>query len=220
MNNTTGISETCQDLFAHYAHNIIKPNTTGYWVDFGARNWGDGFGQNNTVLLYENGWSGLSMDIGDFGDTYSNLDKNRVHFEKIDCTLIDDVNTLFKKINVPKVVDYLNFDIDEATEHGLLTLEALIKDGYQFNIITIEHDSYRFDTRVRNLQRDLLTEHGYILVAELDLYEDWWIHSSVCVDEFDKLKPISEIKHQGGFSQESLGKLKQCVEQLKLNNNE
>lgn len=214
MSNIKGISETCQDLFAYYAHNIINTNTTGYWVDFGARNWGDGFGQNNTVLLYENGWSGLSLDIGDFKDTYSDLDKNRVHFERIDCTLVDDVCILFKKVNVPKVVDYLNFDIDEATESGLFTLEALMDSGYQFNVTTIEHDSYRFGTRVRDLQREMLTKRGYILAAELDMYEDWWIHRSVYVDKFDKLRPISEIKHQGGFNQESLNKLEQYIKQL------
>lgn len=219
MKQVINKSETCQDLFAYYAHNIIKPNTTGYWVDFGARNWGDGFGQNNTVLLYENGWSGLSMDIGDFEHTYAHLDKNRVHFEKIDCTNTNEVCELFKKVNVPKTIDYLNFDIDDATEYGLLTLDILINDGYVFNIITMEHDSYRAGISVREKQRNMLYSYGYELVGELDLYEDWWIHKSVYNNQFQKLNNLASIKHNGGFNQHELAKLYNIVNELNTNNN-
>lgn len=207
-------SETCQDLFALLAHQIIKPNSAGFWVDFGARNWGNGFGQNNTVLLYEKGWSGLSMDIGDFGKTYDDLDKSRVFFEKIDCTNVSEVKKLFTQHNVPKTIDYLNFDIDEATEGGLQTLASLIEDGYIFNIITIEHDSYRVGTRVRNLQRDLLSKCLYVRVGELDKYEDWWIHSSVHTKDFEKLAELSSIEHRGRFTADDLLKVKNLVMSL------
>ena len=218
MNTITNISETCQDLFAFNVNLIVNQDKLGYWVDFGARNWGQGFGQNNSVLLYNNGWSGLSMDIGNYGYTYNDLDKSRVHFEQIDCTDAFKVWVLFQDQKVPKRVEYLNFDIDEATEQGLSTLESLIERGdYVFNCITIEHDSYRFGTKVRDMQREMLTKHGYVLAAELDMYEDWWIHDSVYSNKFNVLKPISEIKHNGGFNKESLNKIKECVEQI-INN--
>jgi len=214
MNKIENISEICQDLFAWNSHQIIKPHTSGYWVDFGARNWGTGFGQNNTVLLYNNGWKGLSMDIEDFSSTYSNLDSSRVHFEQIDCTNSSKIYDLFKNQNVPKQIDYLNFDIDESTEKGLITLEGLLEKGYTFNIITIEHDSYRFGIKIRDKQRNLLEKYNYIRVAELDLYEDWWIYSDVYTNKFEILKPISSILHKGGFNQEDLNFFKETINKL------
>jgi hypothetical protein len=118
------------------------------------------------------------------------------------------------KAIAPKQVDYLNFDIDESTEMGLVTLENILKNNYIFNIITIEHDSYRFGTRVRDLQRTLLEEYDYIRVAELDLYEDWWIHKSVYNNKFDILKEFSTIPHKGGFNQQDLIEFQTIVNKL------
>lgn len=211
MRKVINISETCQDLFAYNVHEVVKPNTVGYWVDFGARNWGAGFGQNNTTLLYNNGWSGLSMDIGNYKETYVHLDQSRVHFEQIDCTNVSKMWDLFEKIKVPHQVNYLNFDIDEGTERGLITLESFLEANYTFDSITIEHDSYRFGVRVRDLQRDLLDRYGYVMVAELDLYEDWWIHQSIYSSKFEILKEISDIKHEGGFNSDKLSLLQRIV---------
>jgi hypothetical protein len=209
-------TETCQDLFA-YVVNQNQP-TPKNWVDIGSRNFGSGFGMNNTVLLYENGWNGISMDIGDFKESYSSLDPNRVSFEQIDCTDKDVLLEMFKKHQVPTRVNYLSFDIDESTSEGLLALEYVMNAGdYIFNCITIEHDSYRFGTSVRDQQREFFKKYDYILVAELDLYEDWWIHSSIYNDTFDSLKQISQIKHDGGFSKDSLSKLSEII--LSINQN-
>ena len=208
-------TQTCQDLFAYIVNKNFDQTIIKHWVDIGARNFGDGFGMNNTVLLNENGWNGLSMDIGNYKESYSSLDPNRVSFEQIDCTDKDMLLEMFKKHQVPLNVNYLSFDIDESTSKGLLALEYVMNEGnYIFNCITIEHDSYRFGTDVRDQQREFFEKYGYILVAELDLYEDWWVHSSIYNNSFDLLKQISQIKHNGGFSEESLSKLSSIIHDL------
>lgn len=199
-------SGTQQDLFAFVVNEVLHPHQTGTWVDIGARNFGDGFGQNNTEFLYEQGWGGLSMDIGDYGHTYETLDPNRVSFKQLDCTQPDLLLSTIQSHNIPKIVNYLSFDIDDATEPGLKALEVVIdQGGYLFECITFENDAYRFSTRVRDLQREFFTERNYVLAVELDLYEDWWIHSSVYDARFLPLKEIgSRIKHNDGFNESDL----------------
>lgn len=208
-------TQTCQDLFAYVINKNSTPTSNKFWVDIGSRNFGDGFGMNNTVLLYENGWNGISMDIEDFSNSYSDLNPDRVTFIPMDCTDSDLLLETFKKYNVPNNVNYLSFDIDESTLLGLTSLKHVIDNGnYIFNCITIEHDSYRFGTTVRDKQREFFKNYGYILVAELDLYEDWWVHSSIYDSKFEILKQINQIQHNGGFSDQSLLKLSNIIHEL------
>lgn len=202
-------SETQQDLFAFIVHEIAHPKTPGTWVDIGARNFGAGFGQNNTEFLYEQGWSGLSMDISDFGDSYKHLDTTRVAFEQIDCTNPELLLSAINKYSIPKRINYLSFDIDDATEQGLVALGKIIdEEGYTFDSITFENDSYRFNTRVRDIQRSFFIDRGYVLAAELDLYEDWWIHKTIYSERFQPLQEIKhKIKHNSGFNYEDLSYL-------------
>lgn len=210
-------SDMHQDLFAYAINQTINPNSPGRWVDIGARNFGKGFGQNNTEFLYEKGWGGLSLDIEDFTESYSALDQQRVQFKPLDCTDPELLLSTFQEHNVPTVVDYLSFDIDESTEKGMVALKHVIDNGnYIFNCVTIEHDSYRFGTATRDSQRKFFTDLGYTLVAELDMYEDWWVHNSIYTPAFDILSRISqEVKHSGvGYSPESVSLVKDTLLEL------
>lgn len=208
-------SETQQDLFAFVVNEILHPGMPGVWVDIGARNFGAGFGQNNTEFLYECGWSGLSLDIGDYESTYNQLDSKRVKFKQLDCTNSELLVATLQENNIPKLINYLSFDIDDATEQGLIALEAVLDQGYLFECATIENDAYRFTTRVRDKQRKLFSERGYILAVELDLYEDWWIHKSVYSDRFKCLLEIKDrIKHNSGFSVEDLNYLHETLTRI------
>ena len=89
---------------------------------------------------------------------------------------------LFLEYKVPKIIDYLSLDIDENTTE---CLEKIPLDKYQFKVITIEHDSYRFGTVPRDVQRKILQNAGYYLLCQdltcpplfnTQYFEDWWIN--------------------------------------------
>jgi hypothetical protein len=62
-------------------------------------------------------------------------------------------------------------------------LKRLIDFGFEFKIITIEHNSYLgFDEHEKNPQRELLLNLGYTLECpdvsiNGESFEDWWINS-------------------------------------------
>jgi hypothetical protein len=214
--NLQNKSDVHQDLFAYLVNNISYPqnstNNKKFWIDIGARNFGSGFGQNNTVFLYENGWSGLSLDIGDYSNDYKSLDPHRVVFKNMDCTDSELLLTTLKENNVPQRINYLSFDIDESTIPGMDALKhAIDSEGYIFDSITIEHDSYRFGTSTRDKQREFFSNLDYIMVVEVDLYEDWWVHKSIYNSKYDILKEISNIKHHGGFDEEDKAQIKNIL---------
>ena len=153
-------SDAHQDIFAY----LINDKKPGFWVDIGARNFsGGGFGFNNTQFLYENGWKGLSIDIGDYSLSYKGL--KGVTFENVDATNADALRKAFTKNNVPPVVDYLSHDIDAAAWDGLITLDWT---NYKFKCITLEHDAYHQDISIRNKQREFLQDLGYEIIASLE----------------------------------------------------
>jgi len=143
----------------------------GFFVDIGA---GHPEQINNTHLLEKSyGWSGISLDLG-YADEWE---------EQRDTPLIVGdarkarFKTLFKKHNVPKVVDYLSMDLEPPT----VTLEVLKRipfDVYTFRVITYEHDGYRNLGTVEP-SRKLLEKHGYILDKTVNNQEDWYINTNL-----------------------------------------
>jgi len=138
---------------------------------------------NNTYLLEKNGWNGISIDIND----YSNEWKSRsTKFIKADCFSLEYKEFLqsnFKK-NFP--IDYLSIDMEKIGERYKL-VNKVLETGFEFKIITIEHDGHisnEFILNERNPQRELLKKYGYELICsdvsnqnDPDLfYEDWWIN--------------------------------------------
>lgn len=126
---------------------------------------------NNTLLLEEMGWNGFSLDIEDYSKEW----KSRK-------TKFIQANALtYQYAEVPKLIDYLTLDL-EGTGVRYKALKRLIDFGFEFKVITIEHDAYRgLDKEERQPQRDLLLEKGYQLVFP-DVhhngcaFEDWWIN--------------------------------------------
>lgn len=92
--------------------------------------------------------------------------------------------------SLPKHIDYLQIDIDDAPRQ-LQILKNLVENK-TFSTITFEHEFYRGSQEAieqRENQRKILTDAGYILVVsdiahedknrsrqlhELHIYEDWW----------------------------------------------
>jgi hypothetical protein len=163
-----------QDLFA-LGINDYKQN--GTFVDIGCS-----FPRetNNTYLLEQLGWSGFSVDIRDFEERWKNHRVNK--FTPADATKLD-YRKIFSDKFPTKIIDYLSYDVDEASND---VLPLIPFDEYQFNVITIEHDLCRFGPIYKEIQHKTLIDNGYVCVVEnvflMDPkrqvrgpFEDWWV---------------------------------------------
>lgn len=168
-----GYSQLYQDEFVL---SLFDKDYKGTYVDIGCQ-LPDKI--NNTLLLEENGWRGVSIDI----ENYTEQWKKRRGAFVIQDALTCDYPELFEFNKIPKIVDYLNLDI-EGDGNRFAALKRVMESGYEFKIITIEHDAYRgYDVSERLPQRKLLHEMGYVLLCA-DVFvdnpkypmEDWWIN--------------------------------------------
>lgn len=168
---------------------------------------------NNTFLLEQNGWFGLSLDINDYSKEWSSR-KNK--FIQCDC-LTQDYNRLLNENYKSNIIDYLTLDMEVLGDRYKL-LDIILKTNYEFKIITIEHDSHLGQDYVENEkkpQRELLTKLGYILVCgdvshkdyPNDYYEDWWVNKKYISEDtynswlsdkenFDKILNKNNIKYE------------------------
>ena len=169
-------SQCGQDIFVY---NILKINN-GTFLDLGCYLPAK---INNTFLLEENGWKGISIDIIDYSEEWK---IRKTPFINEDCFNID-YETLLPKYFDNKTIDYLSLDMEIVGERYKL-LDKLLSTDYRFKVITIEHDSYlgeRYINDEKIPQREILNNHGYILicsdVSQKDhptlFYEDWWVNS-------------------------------------------
>lgn len=157
-----------------YVISMLKEKKNGYYVELGS---GDPVEGNNTHLLEEAfNWTGLAIDIDEnLADKYNKERRNT-------CIAADaltfDYIKYFEEHNYPKVIDYLQIDIDGHEEgRCLLALLALPMLKYKFRIITIEHDlcrNFKWQS-MRDAQREILHSLGYSLTTQLD-GEDWWVY--------------------------------------------
>lgn len=210
-NNTVSYSQCGQDLFVL---NLLKIKN-GTFLDLGCylpKN------INNTFLLEQNGWVGLSLDINDYTKEWS-VRKNK--FIKCNC-FTQDYNTLLSENYNTNVIDYLTLDMEVLGDRYKL-LKTILNTNYEFKIITIEHDSHlgeEYINQEKIPQRELLTKMGYVLVCgdvshkdyPNDYYEDWWVNKKYITEDvysswlsnkedFGKILSKNNIKHE--ISEES-----------------
>jgi tetratricopeptide (TPR) repeat protein len=171
-------SQSFQDLFVLMATNGLK---NGKWIEIGCA---DPLYGNNTKLLEEWGWNGMSIDL-DNTQTEKWKVRNTIPTIK-DATKIDWENL------DDKIIDYLQIDIDPADiSYKVLTQIPFWKT--KFRVITFEHDYYtrEFDW-VREKSRKYLQSFGYKLIVSNvspnlhNPYEDWWIHPELVEDNIVK----------------------------------
>lgn len=168
MSDFVSHSQAGQDRFVY---ELLGPDFKGTFLDIGCSHPTE---INNTYALEKLGWRGSSIDCTDIHDLYVKTRKS--HFAQTDGTkLTFEHGTLY---------DYGSFDIDGATFDAL---ENAITQGVKFRILTVEHDSYRLGTEMRDKEHAFLTQHGYTLICE-DVcheglpFEDWWVRLNL-VDE-------------------------------------
>lgn len=165
-------SQAGQDAFVY--HMLGKPTEPGTYLELGAN---EAINCNNTYAFEKLGWSGLSIDIDE--KYKKDFDENRKNaFIIADTTTLDWNQTLPQYFGESKLIDYLSFDVDEASRDTFIRFPF---DMYEFKVITIEHDVYRFGPDTRNMMRRELSRRGYHLICHDvrfngGMFEDWWVN--------------------------------------------
>jgi len=177
-------SQCYQDLFTL---SCLNGKTNGTYLEIGA---GHPFYGNNTALLSKLGWRGISLDF------QPKLVKSWKEQRPNDICLLEDAIKvdyvkLCKDNDLPKYIDYLQLDIDPAS-NTFKVLEKIPFDDLEFGVITYEHDFYIDENEEwRTKSRDLLLSKGYTIIAsnispdKNSPYEDWWINKKY-LSKFNK----------------------------------
>lgn len=130
---------------------------------------------NNSYALERAGWSGLSIDIQDFSREFRSTRANS--FLCANVTIVDWESTISNHFP-SRIIDYISFDVDDATETAFSRFPF---STVRFKTMTIEHDGYRVGTRLRDSIRNTLFGLGYTLVCAdviaegYGAFEDWWV---------------------------------------------
>jgi hypothetical protein len=180
----TSYSQAGQDVFAYF----ICGKDDGTFLDIGASNADYG---NNSYGLECKGWTGITIDYGsDYAEKH--LSVRKMPLQVMDMTLIDWDAFIANNIILQSTVDYLSFDIDEAS---LPVLRKFPFNKLHFRALTIEHDAYRFGDSTRQEMRQILQNAGYeLLVANVMIhfdspetkslngfvpFEDWYVRTDL-----------------------------------------
>ncbi len=179
-------SQAGQDKFVL---SLIKNNNQNTFVDIGC--WLPKR-LNNTLMMEEAGWRGVSLDITDLRKEWEIRNTPFILGDALEINYTE----LFNNHKLPDVIDYLNIDI-EGNGSRFKVLEKVFQSGRSFKIITIEHDSYRGYTQTETIpQRNFLSSMGYELVCE-DVclggnpFDDWWVNPKY-IDKNDYKHLISK----------------------------
>lgn len=164
----TWFSQVGQDAWV--AHLLGADKT---YLDIGA---GEPQLISNTYRLEQMGWTGILCDI---------QHEERLRAERKAVAVYGDAFAVdWNGAIKADRVDYLSLDL-EPPALTLRALCALPLDRVRFSAITIEHDAYRRELKVRQAMRGILSSFGYELVAP-DVcwisdsgkqcpFEDWWV---------------------------------------------
>ena len=180
LNVKGNFSQAYQDLFVL---TMLGGKKNGRYLEIGANHPTE---LNNTWLLEsEFDWQGISVEIDEnFQGEFVLQRGNECHLA--DATEFDWVSAIKDKGWKKKRFDYVSIDC-EPPNITLKALENLPLDEYRFSVITFESDLYAYGEECRDIQRRILNDLGYQIVAR-DVanggnpYEDWWIHPQV-IDE-------------------------------------
>lgn len=163
-------SQAGQDLFVY----AVTRKSKGTFLEIGGCH---PIEINNTYELEKMGWTGYSFDIDP--NLYLLFSQNRkCQFIVADVSKFDWNRFLTENNLLNSTIDYLSFDVDEAS---LPTLRRFPFDKIKFNVMTVEHDRYRFGQAVADEMRSIILPHGYELICKDiqndDLpYEDWYVN--------------------------------------------
>lgn len=105
-----------------------------------------------------------------------------------------------REVGCPRVIDYLQIDLEPSNRSPLTALEILdrtVMSDHTFSTVTFEHDVYLGDQHnVRYASRKIFQKRGYMRLFEDVVcnkqqwpFEDWYVHPSVMSQEiFDRIR--------------------------------
>lgn len=164
MKEFKSYSQAGQDRFVH---ELIGGK--GNFLDIGANH---PIQKSNTYGLEQIGWLGLLAERDDHcvGLLREQRTSPVLH--------VDATAANWKMLLKPMThFSYISLDVDICTQD---TLKRLLADGITFDVLTIEHDKYRFGPLPQAIMREWLCGAGYKLicadVGDAGLpFEDWWV---------------------------------------------
>jgi hypothetical protein len=143
----------------------------GTFLDIGCHHYSH---LSNTFFFEKDlGWTGIGIELD---ETFKKgWEENRKSpFICHDATTLD-YKEILEKYNMPKVIDYLNVDL-EPPSVTLKALEKLFETDYIFNVVTFEIDGYR-QTETIKPSRQLLSNRGYVLIKNVNNQDDYYVHA-------------------------------------------
>lgn len=188
-------SQAGQDLFVF---RVLGEKKNGFFLDIGC---GDCIDDNsktgrgsNTLRLTEMGWKGIGIDnCNAYRWGWEHLRHQR--FVEADVSTVD-----WNSLNIPSQVDYISFDVDDATYKAVNNFPW---NKIRSRVITIDHSSFRLENFVRDYTRSILEKAGYTLLCgdvaikigdRVCPTEDWWVDSkTVDMNLASKFKSIGEL---------------------------
>jgi len=154
-----------------YALTVFGKETPGTYVDIGCRH---PVLHNNTFLLEQYGWKGIAVDLECFTEEWEKYRPNSKYFNRDAFTL--NYEKEFERFGLTSPIDFLSIDLEVPGERCNI-LKQVFQTGYEFKVITIEHDAYCQPIESEKIpQREFLTEQGYTLVRKCEWIEDFWIN--------------------------------------------
>jgi hypothetical protein len=170
MKEVKSYSQVGQDK---WVLSLFPKGYKGFFMDLGCN---DPKIINNTLLLEENGWEGVAVDINDLSELWKNRKARFIQMNALNA----------RDIIEPERIDYVSIDVD-AIGTNYQTIKNLLEAGFEFKAITIEHNYYiseEFNQRERLPQRELLLSKGYALAkgdvmdddGQFNKFEDFWIN--------------------------------------------
>jgi len=180
------LSQAGQDVFARYVL-----GRKGTYLDIGSFR---PTYHNNTRTLELEGWTGLSIDYNDYTEEFKQKRNNP--FLHADVTNISWEATMNQFPFLEQTVDYISFDVDQATRPAF---DRFPFDKIKFAAMTIEHDQYRVGTELRDHLRNKLTSLGYVMICgdvimppnaheTFGAFEDWWVNPELV--DMDRMETI------------------------------
>lgn len=148
-------SQAGQDRFVW---EVLGPRDHGTFLDIGANHPVE---KNNTWALERMGWTGICVEA-DPACAKLLREQRKATVIEDDATRLDYGDILMRVARMGHM-DYLSLDVDEAS---LDALKKVMESGVRFNVLTVEHDAYRFGDKRRGEMVGMLIHHGYFVLCD------------------------------------------------------
>lgn len=191
-------SQSWQDFFVLTMLNGCK----GTYLELGASN---AQYMNNTLLLEQLGWQGISIDFrAELKTEWNTLRPNS------DFKLCNALEINFKDLlhDMPSQIDYLQIDLDSTA--SLQALARLPHHKHRFSTITFETDVFDNNQQLQLDSRNYLKNLGYELLIDnvavknyatdtWEPFEDWYVDPNIInielINKFRQVDNTVKLPH-------------------------